>query len=178
MLGTIENPVTGERARWLHTGGDVLRAEWRIAAGGHSLDSHRHPRSDERIGVLAGVLGLELEGERLTLRPGERVTIPAGAAHRMFNDGARELVLHVELTEPGRMRNLTDTLFRLARQGRTDRNGLPDLLCLAAILRDHRDDVELAWPPAFISRAMFAALAHVHRAAPAFRAACRAAAAR
>ena len=166
MLGTISNPVTGEQVRWLHTAPDLLRAEWRIAPGGHSLDSHRHPRSDETVAVLAGVLGLELEGEVLTLHPGDTVTIPAGAAHRLWNDGDRELAFHSELTEPGRMRNLTDTLFRLAREGRTDKNGLPDLLCLAAILRDHRDDVELAWPPAFISRPMFAALAHVHRVAP------------
>jgi mannose-6-phosphate isomerase-like protein (cupin superfamily) len=166
MLGTIENPVTGECVRWLRSTPDVLWAEWRIAPGGHALDLHRHPRSEERIEVVAGVLGLELDGRVLTLHPGDTVTIPAGAAHRVWNDADRELLFHAELTEPGRMRNLVDTLFRLAREGRTDKNGLPDLLCLAAILRDHRDDVELAWPPAFISRPMFAALAQIHRVVP------------
>ena len=166
MLETIENPVTGERVRWLQSSPGLLRAEWRIAPGSHSMERHRHPRGDERVAVLAGVLGLELDGRTLTLHPGDAVTIPAGTAHRIYNeDAARELVLHVELTEPGRMRLLVDTFFRLAREGRTDRNGLPDLLCLAAILRDHRDDLELAWPPAFISRPMFAALARVHQAA-------------
>ena len=87
MLGNIENPVTGERVRWLQSTPDLLRAEWRITAGGHALDLHRHPHSEERIEVLAGVLGLELHGEPVTLHPGDTVTIPAGSSSgRPFND--------------------------------------------------------------------------------------------
>src|SRR3954449_11944451 len=86
-----DNPVTGERFRWHltseDTGGELVRAEVWVRAGGGVFVEHLHPHSEERFEVLAGRLILERAGEPTVLVAGEREQIPAGVAHRWRNGG-------------------------------------------------------------------------------------------
>jgi hypothetical protein len=56
-----------------------------------------------------------------------------------------------------------ETFFGLAKDGKTNSKGLPNLLSMAVILREYRDEVQLARPPAFLQAAVFAPLALLGR---------------
>lgn len=86
--------------------GEVVREVLGAAAGGASQHSvahitlppgaaslrHYHPAAEESYTVLAGQGRLTLGDEVVTLAPGDAVAIPAGAVHRIVNDGSADLV--------------------------------------------------------------------------------------
>lgn len=49
---------------------------------------NEHPSSEQVLLVLEGEVMAEIGGERATLRKGDVVIVPAGAAHRFVNHGA------------------------------------------------------------------------------------------
>lgn len=61
-------------------------------------NSESHTREYETVGfVLNGKATLEVEGQRVTLEPGDSWVVPAGASHRYLIDEAFEAV---EATSP------------------------------------------------------------------------------
>ena len=48
---------------------------------------------------------------------------------------------------------LVETMFALAADGKTNKNGLPNPLRLAVIAKHHFGDVQLPFPPAWMQRA-------------------------
>lgn len=53
---------------------------------------NEHPQSDQVLLVLEGELLAEIGQERTTLRRGDGVIVPAGAAHRFTNHGESKAV--------------------------------------------------------------------------------------
>ncbi len=68
-------------------GDDLSVIEERMPPG-TAEQRHYHQRSRQFFYVLEGVATLELDGEVHTLRRGEGLHVPPGAAHQMRNDGA------------------------------------------------------------------------------------------
>jgi mannose-6-phosphate isomerase len=63
---------------------------------GKRLSYQRHSRRAEHWMVVGGVGKITLDGRELTLRTGETVDIPVGAAHRVENPGT-ELLVFIEI---------------------------------------------------------------------------------
>ena len=89
----IENPVTGERLIFRETsretngeavGRDLRQADGFVAA------AHVHPQQEERFVILRGTLGFRLGQEKMVAGPGQKVTVPAGTAHKFWNAGDDE----------------------------------------------------------------------------------------
>ena len=159
----------GNRCKWhlttTQTGGRLARVEMWIRPGGGALIEHTHRRSEARFELLAGWMGLELGGRRRTLAAGDGATVPPGMPHRWRAEGDTELHFLAELAPPLRVELMTETLCRLARRGKTDRNGQPRLLDLAVFAREFEDELEVSRLPRPLQRPLFAALAGVARLA-------------
>ena len=56
-----------------------------------------------------------------------------------------------------------ETFFGLAKDGKTNSKGLLNLLSMAVHLREYRDEVRLARPPAAVQSALFGPLALLGR---------------
>lgn len=145
---TTENPVTGERARWLvtagETGGRFVRAEWAVRAGGTGPAEHTHREATERFEVLSGRLAGTLGGERFEVGPGETVSLPPGVPHSWWNDSADEELHFVLEVEPaGHFEETIEVLFGLAREGKVGADSMPGLLQMAVIVRAYGFE---AWP--------------------------------
>lgn len=166
---TIENPVTGERFKWhqtaADTGGRLVRHEGWVRPGGGVLLEHVHRHSEERFELLAGRMALEIDGRRSTLRAGEHATAPAGVPHRWWNDGDDELHFVVEIEPPLRFELMIETMFRLAREGKTDATGRPHPGYLLVMAREFEDEVYVTRPPLWVQRLLLGAVARVGRAA-------------
>lgn len=63
-----------------------LEAQEEIIPAGMTVQDHRHPFDEVRI-VVSGQLLLDIAGNRLLLRPGDRILIPANTRHSKKADG-------------------------------------------------------------------------------------------
>ena len=165
---TIENPVNGEAITWVETAessaGELLAFDLALRPGASVAATHRHVRQEERFEVRAGTIGLEVAGAERTLGVGEEATIPAGVAHRWWNAGGGEALVRVELRPALDTETFFEVLFGLARDGRTNRKGIPGLLQIAVTVRALVDSCStLVTPPPAVQRAVFALLAPIGR---------------
>ena len=154
----LEHPVTGERLVWRKvardTGGKLLQADLYVAPGGFVAAEHVHPMQEERFEVLAGVLRLHIDGKEKTMRTGEIEVVPAGRPHVWWNGGQEELHVLGEFRPALRTEMFFETYFGWARDGKTNRKGLPNPLRLAVLMDAYQVELRLARPPFAIQRAL------------------------
>jgi mannose-6-phosphate isomerase-like protein (cupin superfamily) len=153
----IENPVTGERLRFLETSqetnGEYVLVECTVEPNGFVAAPHLHPKQTERFEIEDGVLGFQLDGVELVVGAGESVVVPPGSSHRFWNLGATEARFVCEVRPALQFERLLETMFALANAGKTNRKGMPNPLRLAVIANAHFDDVRLPFLPTWVQRA-------------------------
>jgi quercetin dioxygenase-like cupin family protein len=158
----IENPVSGERIKFLQTAadtaGELLAIELELAPDGKVPGLHVHPLQEERFDVLCGTLRFRLGHRRVTAHAGDVVVVPAGVAHKFSNAGDETAVVQVEVHPALCMEDLFETAVELAREGRTTRNGMPRPLDLALFVREFEREVRGPFAPLWMQRATLAPL--------------------
>jgi quercetin dioxygenase-like cupin family protein len=164
----IYNPVQGDwiefRQTAQDTGGEVMSGELVVSPrGGNPL--HVHPLQEEHFEVLSGTLGVQIGDEQRSLREEEEATVAPGTPHRWFNESDdEEAHVLVELRPALNTETFFETLYGLARDGRTDENGAPSLLQQAVTFNGiNKGEIYLASPPVAVQKALLAALAPVGR---------------
>jgi quercetin dioxygenase-like cupin family protein len=164
----FESPATRETGRIItgaaDTEGRYLQSETRVAPGGAVPVVHRHRGCTERFEVLEGELTMRLDGETRTLRAGEQLTVPAGAAHHYANTSEHDAVFRCEVWPAARFEAMVVTMFALGMEGRTDGKGSPSPLQMAVILDEFGDVMELVGPPRWLQRLAIPLLARLGRA--------------
>jgi mannose-6-phosphate isomerase-like protein (cupin superfamily) len=152
----IENPVTGERLVFRktsrETGGQAVVIETFVQPNGFVAAAHVHPSQEEQFEILRGSVGFKIGGKKLVAGPGQRLTVPAGTAHKFWNAGDDEAHFVCEIRPALQFEQLIETMFSLAADGKTNRKGMPNLLRLAVIANEHFDTVRLPFPPSFVQR--------------------------
>jgi quercetin dioxygenase-like cupin family protein len=152
----IENPVTGERLVFRktsrETNGEAVVIETFVKPNGFVAAAHVHPHQEERFQVLRGTVGFRVGGEEIVAGPGQRLTVPAGTAHKFWNAGEDEAHFVCEVRPALQFEQLIETMFGLAADGKTNRKGMPNPLRLAVIAQAHFDNVHLPFPPAWMQR--------------------------
>jgi mannose-6-phosphate isomerase-like protein (cupin superfamily) len=163
----LENPVTGEvlifHRTSQETGGESVLVETIVRPGGFVAAAHVHPHQTERFEVLEGEIGLRIGDEESLVGPGEVATVIPGTPHRFWNAGEGEVRFLCEVRPALEFESLIETMFTLAREGKTNHKGLPNPLQLAVIARSHFETVRLPFPPAFLQRAALAVGASLGR---------------
>jgi mannose-6-phosphate isomerase-like protein (cupin superfamily) len=131
----LENAVTGERLVFRRTaadsGGAVLSFDYFLPAGGSVPLAHVHPRQEERFEVVSGRARIRVCRRLRRAGAGERVVVPRGTLHRLWNDGADEL------------------------------RGFPHPLQFAVMAKEYRDEAQFPFVPAIVQRALIAPLAAI-----------------
>ncbi|MEX0786780.1 MAG: cupin domain-containing protein [Dehalococcoidia bacterium] len=162
---TIENPVTGERItfrkRARDSNGALLEFELAMEPRGVTMPAHVHPRQEEHVEVTAGQVRLRLGGTEHVLNVGEAMTLPAGIPHMLWNDGDQEARALIQAKPGLRTETAIETLFGLARDGKTNKSGMPNPLQGVLLAREY--ETFLPSPPIPIQRVLLAALAPVAR---------------
>jgi len=164
----FENPVTGERVVVLvhpddHPQG-VLVAHLFVAPGGRVATPHLHPTLRERFHVLSGRIGFKIGDEKRELGPGEAAEVPAGVVHDWWQVGPDVAEVVAEVSPGARFVEMVGTIFGLARDGKSDRKGVPRPLQLAVTASAYRDTMVIASPPPAVQRVVFGALVPLGRA--------------
>lgn len=165
---TIDNPVTGERITWLQTAsdsaGETLGFDLHLRAGASVSAEHRHVHQIEQFSVVAGSLRVTIDGREHDLHVGDELTVPAGTAHRWRNVNDTEAQVRVTLRPALDTETFFETFFGLARDGQTNRKGLPSLPQIAVAYRDLGDSCpRVPRPPLAVQDAVFALVAPLGR---------------
>lgn len=166
--GTELLSPTGERLVFVQTaretGGALLELEATYAPNSAPPPEHVHPVQEERFRVLDGELTVYLDGAWRVYGPGEAFTVPPRTPHRMHNAGTAEARVAWEIRPALRTETFCETLWGLARDGKTDGHGVPNLLQVAVIAREYNREFRLTKPPYPVQRVLFTALAPLGRA--------------
>jgi mannose-6-phosphate isomerase-like protein (cupin superfamily) len=153
---SIANPVTGETVTFRRTSaeshGEVVIAEVALAGHGFVAGAHVHPKQTERFRILEGAVTFRVGDRRFTATAGETVVVEAGTPHAFSNAGSDTARFVCEIRPALGFERLLETMFALARDGKTNRRGLPHPLRLAAIAERHRDDIQLPIVPVSLQR--------------------------
>jgi len=161
----IDNPVTGETLVFLKrardTGGEVLKMELLIAADKPRMLEHVHPRQEERVEVLSGTVRYRLGGKEHNLGAGEAVVLPPGIPHTLWNAGHDEARLLFDVRPALKTEAAFETLFGLAREGKTNQQGMPNPLQGALLAREY--ETFFPRPPILLQRVALAILAPIAR---------------
>jgi quercetin dioxygenase-like cupin family protein len=164
---TIENRISGERITFrktaADTGGELLEIDLELAPDGHVPGKHVHPAQEERFEVLSGTMKFKKGRETVVAEAGDVVTVPAGVAHKFENGGDETALVRVQVRPALKMEQLFETAVALADEGRTTSKGMPKPLDLALFVREYADEVQGAFPPAWVQRATMAPLAWIAR---------------
>jgi len=159
----IQNPVTGETVTFLETAdetnGRLLRLEMKAERA--SVSAHQHPRIAERWDLHEGTVRFHVGGREQVLTAPAQLSIPAATPHDFASDGPMRVT--VDFEPAGRFESFMETVYALARDGKTNAKGMPNFLQAAVIAHAHLDDYALAKPPVWVQRVLFAVLAPVGR---------------
>jgi len=154
----INNPVTGEHITFLKTaqdtGGSLLQVEEAAQPSGFPVGgaAHIHPKQEEHFKVLSGQLRVWLDSHEHNLTTGDEFIIPLGTPHYWINTGTEEVRVIVEFRPALRWEMLFETMFGLARDGKTDKQGRPNPFQMAVIFDEFKDE---AAPVATADRLLF-----------------------
>ena len=160
--------MTGERAVVLTDPRDhpdrVLVAHLFVTPGGRVSVAHRHPVSRERFQVLRGRVGFSIGGVEREIGPGERAEVPLEVEHDWWQVGEEMAEVIVEVSPGERFVEMVGTMFGLARDGKTDRKGLPHPLQLAVTASAYSDVMVVSKPPPWAQKLLFGILAPIGKA--------------
>ena len=134
----IRNPRTGERIVFRHTqaetGGAYVEFDHFLPPGPSAFGEHVQLNQEERFDIVAGLARYRLNGAEHQAGPGEAVVIPPGAHHiNCWAAGPDALQLRHSFRPALGNEDFFETLFALARLGKTNPRGQVNLLQLAVI---------------------------------------------
>lgn len=166
LVGEVwDNPVRGERGRWLELPWQNPQGravgEMTARPGARVVGEHRHPIMVERFTVLSGELTVRLDGVTSVLEEGATSEVRPGRWHDWWNASDDDVLVLVEATPGERFMHSVETLFGLSRLGYTNDKGVPGLLQLAMMGREFSDMVQFRKPPPVLQRMLFAVLGAV-----------------
>jgi quercetin dioxygenase-like cupin family protein len=166
-----ENPVTGERAvirvGTEESSGELLISDLYISPGGAVAGEHVHPSIEEIFTVVDGRVGFRVDGREDVAGPGRRLVVPPGVAHYWWNAGDEEAHVVVELRGDANLlegfETMLSSIFGLARDGKTDTKGRPNLLQAALLAREFDGVIRFVEPPRPVQKTLFGVLAPIAR---------------
>ena len=152
----VVNPRTGQRTRFLQTAADTsgsfLRMETFHVPHKPPEPEHVHPSQRSRFEVVTGTVCFQIRGEKRIYRAGEVVNIPANTPHFFWVEGDEETHAIQEFRPALSIEDFFVTYFALAREGKLNDKGLPNLLQMAVLMRRHNQDIRVTNPPRIVQQ--------------------------
>jgi quercetin dioxygenase-like cupin family protein len=164
---SITNARTGQRMiflqTWAETNGTQLQIECFSPLTTLREPEHIHPYQENRFKVLKGELCFSIDGKEQIVSAGESISIPKNVPHHFWNSGNIEAHYIQEFYPALKIDRLFETFFALARDGKLNQKGAPNIFRTAVIMLAHEKEIRLARPAWIVQKALFSLLAPVGR---------------
>jgi quercetin dioxygenase-like cupin family protein len=147
------------------TAGALLELDVTYAARGEAPPIHLHPHQEETFRVLQGALRATIAGETRRFVAGEDFVVAAGTPHTMHADAEGPTRFTWQVRPALSTEDFFAATWGLARAGRTDGHGRPNLLQAAVLMHAFAREFRLRRPPRWVQVPVFAVLATIGRVA-------------
>lgn len=155
----ISNPKTGQDIKFLQTAKDTdgKLLEMEATYNSHSKEpaAHYHPFQVEDFTVLSGQLTVRMDEHLKVLKQGDTLHIPINKVHSMWNDTDEKTIVNWKVQPAMDTDNLLETATGLAIDGKTNNDGMPNILQVALMANKYSDVFRLASPPFAVQKILF-----------------------
>jgi quercetin dioxygenase-like cupin family protein len=147
----IINPRTGQVMIFLktsaETNGELLQIECFSPPNVEREPEHIHPFQENSFEIISGSLVFDVDGKEQIVGPGESINIPANVPHHFWNDGEIDTHYIQEFRPALKIDRFFEIFFALARDGKLNKNGIPNLFHASSIGLPYKDEIRLNKPP-------------------------------
>lgn len=161
----IHNSLTRQSIRFIKTSqdtdGQLLEMESVYLAQSREPAPHYHPKQEEDFLVLEGELTVVLDGQLMLLKAGDRLHIPAGVHHAMWNSSNTNTIINWQVRPALKTEYFLETVYGLAADGKTNRKGMPVLWQVAATGRYFDNEFRLSKPGFGVQKLVFGLMAPI-----------------
>ena len=155
----ISNPKTGQDIKFLQTAkdtdGKILEMEATYNSHSKEPAAHYHPFQVEDFTVLSGQLTVRMDEHLKVLKQGDTLHIPINKVHSMWNDTDEKTIVNWKVQPAMDTDNLLETATGLAIDGKTNNDGMPNILQVALMANKYSDVFRLANPPFAVQKILF-----------------------
>ena len=158
------SPISGRlvfRRTAADTNGDLVEVDVFYKPSGNPPPMHYHPTQEERFEVVSGEMLTHVDGVERTYGSGETFVLPPESRHSMHNAGNEELHVIWQTRPALKTEAFFETMWGLARDGKTIKISVPNLLQAAVLMREYQDELRLAQLPFAVQKLLFGLLAPV-----------------
>ena len=164
---TLVNVRTGQKMTflktWAETNGTQLKIECVSPVTQEREISHYHPYQENRFTLTQGQLLFTIDGKEQLATLGDIISIPKNIPHSFYNSGHAEAHYIQEFFPALKIDRLFETFFVLAKDGKLNKGGAPNILRAALILLNFNKEIRLAQPNRKLQKAVFKLLAPMAR---------------
>ncbi len=164
---TIVNIRTGQKMTfletWAETNGTQLKIDCVSPVSSTREKSHYHPYQENRFTILEGILHFTINGKEQLAKVGDIISIPKNTPHAFYNSGHTDAHYIQEFFPALKIDSLFETFFVLARDGKLNKGGSPNIFRTALILLNFEKEIRLAQPNWILQKFTFKLLAPIAR---------------
>ena len=147
----ITNPRTGQVMIFLktsaETNGELLQIECFSPPTLEREPEHIHPLQENIFEIISGNFIFRLNGKEQVVGAGQSINIPANVPHNFWNSGDIDAHYLQEFRPALKIDRFFETFFSLARDGKLNKNGIPNFFHVSIIGLAHKDEIRLTKPP-------------------------------
>jgi len=145
---TLLNVRTGQKMTflktWVETKGTQLKIECVSPVTPEREKSHYHPYQENRFTLTQGQLLFTIDGKEQLASAGDIISIPKNIPHSFYNSGRTEAHYIQEFFPALKIDSLFESFFVLAKEGKLNKNGTPNIFRTALILLFFENEIRLA----------------------------------
>jgi len=127
------NPIIKDRIEVLENSEQKLIFRTYLESGGGQNELHYHTKINETFRVISGELNVIVNDKELLLKVGSNYLIPPHTNHMFFNKSDEKVVFDVTILNPKKMITALRIFYGLTRDGKTNKDGLPNNIFHTAI---------------------------------------------
>ena len=162
MHKKIELKATGETTTFLKTSadtkGDFVEAIFTMRKGEDGPPKHRHVRQTEYFEAVEGRLGLECDGDKMVLNPGESFTVPMGSTHTCYPAGEEDIRFKVVFSPALNIEYILTEIFESCNRKNSK---APSPFDATYVLKETKREYLLGGVPVLVQKIVFPALAEI-----------------
>jgi len=159
----ITNIRTGQIMIFLKTGaetnGELLQIECFSPPTPEREPEHIHPFQQNSFEIISGSCVFDVDGKEQIVGPGESIIIPANVPHHFWNSGDIDAHYIQEFKPALKIDRFFETFFALARDGKLNKNGIPNLFHTSIIGLAYKDEIRMTKPPWVLQNIIYKILA-------------------
>jgi glyoxylate utilization-related uncharacterized protein len=107
---------------------------------------HIHPKQENTAEIISGKLHFMVNGVEQILGSGGKIVIPAGLAHRFWNENDEEVHSRQQFSPALTVDEFIETFFTFVNDDKLNNEGMPSVLQLPLMGLKHKNDIRVTNP--------------------------------